>query len=347
MFILLVAFSALFVAGCAAFFSIKGLMILFSGSAIAIGIMASALEMGKLVAASFLHRHWKEINLFHKTYLSVAVAVLMLITSMGIFGFLTGAYQQHAAHVGTFETTLQSLEAEKATLTDGIKEYSERIKTLTSLRADQELRVKEAGNFKTPREQAYKAIETANNEIREKETAIAQSREKLTTLEKELAQTKIQMNTTTDIGSFKFIAEALGTNIESAVRYFIFALIFVFDPLAVTLVLALNFLLENKTPSKPKRVKSGQDLRPTTSEEGEESKHNFSKQVNTEEIDNSDKECEKSPHSPRTDNEPMQEPHHEEPHLSEDDRLYLNGKIDKAEYARRKRAGANNSVVTY
>jgi len=244
LFILLVAFSAMFVAGCAAFFSIKGLIVLFSGSSLAIGIMASSLEIGKLVAASFLHTYWKQISFLLRTYLCVAVLTLMGITSLGIFGFLTGAYQVHSATVNTFESKIEALTTEKVSIETGVAEHSERIKSLTTLRQDQEQRVKDAGNYKAPREQAYKAIEEANLEIKQKEESLTKERERIIEIEKEISELKIGMNTTTDVGSFKFIAAATGSTVDEAVRYFIFALIFVFDPLAVTLVLAWNKLLE-------------------------------------------------------------------------------------------------------
>jgi hypothetical protein len=256
LFTIIVACSALFVAGCAAFFSIKGLIVLFSGSSLAIGIMASSLEIGKLVAASFLHTYWKHISFLLKTYLCIAVLTLMGITSLGIFGFLTGAYQVHSATVSTFDNKISALGSEKKAIETGITESAERIKTLTALRQDQEQRVKDAGNLKAPREQAYKAIEEANSEMKLKEEKLVKDRERIIDLEKNIAELKIQMNTTTDVGSFKFISEAIGSTVDESVRYFIFALIFVFDPLAVTLVLAWNKLLEVKKET-PRRKEEG------------------------------------------------------------------------------------------
>ena len=250
LFIILVAFSALFVAGCAAFFSIKGLMTLFSGSMLAIGIMASSLEIGKLVAASFLHTYWKDMRLALKAYLCLAVLVLMAITSLGIFGFLTSAYQVHASTVSTFESKIEALQFEKSSIAQAVLAQSNRIKTLAELRAAQEQRIKEAGNYKAPREQAYKAIAEANDELQLKETSLAKDRERIITLEKDIAELKISMNTTTDVGSFKFIASALGTSVDTSVQYFILALIIVFDPLAVALVLAWNNLLEERAKKK-------------------------------------------------------------------------------------------------
>ena len=180
----------------------------------------------------------------------MAVFVLMCITSLGIFGFLTGAYQVHSAKVGTFDTQITALANEKATIEAEILEYSNRIKTLAEVRTTQEQRVQAAGNYKAPRDQAYKAIAEANEEIQKKETEISQSRQKSIAIEKELSALKISLNTTTDIGSFKFIADALHTSVDTAVQYFIFLLICVFDPLAVTLVLAWNYLMEYRKTLK-------------------------------------------------------------------------------------------------
>jgi hypothetical protein len=154
--------------------------------------------------------------------------------------------------VANFDQKIAMLDAELQALNKSGAEYKERIKTLTSLRADQEQRVKDAGNLKAPREQAYKAITEANEEIKVKEASLSKDRERTIELEKEISGLKITMNTSTDIGSFKFIAKAIGTDVDTSVRYFIFALMFVFDPLAVTLVLALNKLLELRAENKKK-----------------------------------------------------------------------------------------------
>jgi hypothetical protein len=259
-FIILVALSAFFVAGCAAFFSIKGLVVLFSGSALAIGVMASSLEIGKLVAASFLHTYWKNIKFLLKVYLCSAVIVLMGVTSLGIFGFLTNAYQTHATAVGSFETKIKTLENEKRSIEESIKNNTDRIRMLSDVRTTQEQRVKDAGNYKAPRDQAYKAIAEANEEAQKKETAVTQDRERGVAIDKELGELKISMNTTTDVGSFRFIASALNTDVDTAVQYFIFALIGVFDPLAVTLILALNKLIELRAEKKQQEKQELDDL---------------------------------------------------------------------------------------
>jgi hypothetical protein len=246
MFIFIVSLSALFIAGCAAFFSIKGLMLLFAGSAFSVAVMAAALELGKLVAASFLHRNWSATSWLLKLYLCLAVFVLMGITSMGIFGFLTSAYQLHSSTVKTYEADIQQIEAQKKSVHAEIESNATRVESLTALRKDQEERVKASGNYKAPREQAYKAIAEANQEIAIKEKRQLDLRAELKVLESQLAENQKALATKTDIGSFKFIADLLNRSVDETVGLFILALVFVFDPLAVTLVLALNQLVEQR-----------------------------------------------------------------------------------------------------
>lgn len=243
-FIVLTALTALFVAGCSAFFSIKGLTVLFSGSALAVGIMASSLELGKLVAASFLHNHWKSISRLLRLYLCTAVVILMGITSLGIFGFLSNAYQKHAGVMSSIEAKIELNQNNRKSTLETIELDTSRIKSLNEIRITQEQRIKDSGNYKAPRDQAYKAIAEANEELAKKEGSIKQAKEALATIDEDLASLKMETTNSTDIGSFKFIANALHTDLDTSVQYFIFALIAVFDPLAVTLILALNRLLE-------------------------------------------------------------------------------------------------------
>lgn len=374
LFIIIVALSALFVAGCAAFFSIKGLITLFAGSALAIGIMAASLEIGKLVAASFLHTYWKTTKFLLKAYLCLAVFVLMCITSLGIFGFLTNAYQVHSSKVGSFDTRIEALSKEKTALDQEVQEYTSRIKTLTEIRQTQEQRIQTAGNLKAPREQAYKAISEANEEIHKKEEEVAKSRNRGIEIDKELAELKITLNTTTDIGSFKFIADALHTSVDTAVQYFIFLLIGVFDPLAVALVLAWNKLLDERKTKKAeeeafieKILASGHQEQPKIAAQetlnlaqpnrAEENLH-----MNTQpivEILNEEKEDfvvadtteEKAEFSTVTPEEPVSISHQSfisEAALMQDPAfLRLTEEQKKEELARRRRlAGSGNSVIT-
>ena len=102
----LVGLSALLIAGSDAFFSVFGLSKLFAGASLPVIIMAGSLEFGKLIAASFLYRYWNKINLLQKIYMTIATITLVLITSAGIFGFLSNAYQGATVQFEKESTTL-------------------------------------------------------------------------------------------------------------------------------------------------------------------------------------------------------------------------------------------------
>ena len=255
MFIFIVSLAATFIAGCAAFFSIKGLMVLFAGSSLAVAVMASSLEVGKLVAASFLHKTWKTSSFFLKAYLTAAVFVLMLITSLGIFGFLTNAYQLHKGVADSFQLELDGLTKQQSILVAEVEANTGRIDSLVTIRKEQEARVTAAGNYKLPREQAYQAIAAANEELKAKEARQAELRDKIAEVENRRVEIGKELSAKTDVGSFKFIADSLGVDIDTAVKYFILSLVFVFDPLAISLVLALNQLIENRELKKRKADK--------------------------------------------------------------------------------------------
>ena len=103
-------FTAIFIAGCAAFFSVRGIGLLFAGSFIPVVIMASSLEVGKLMTASFLYRAWKKITFWLKTYLIIATLSLIGITSMGIYGFLSDAFSKTSARIAFYEENIKQLE---------------------------------------------------------------------------------------------------------------------------------------------------------------------------------------------------------------------------------------------
>jgi hypothetical protein len=120
-FVWFLGLSALVVAGCAAFFSVRGISLLFSGSIVAVTIMAGGLEFGKLVAASYLYRYWKKTSFILKSYLFLAISVLVGITSMGIYGFLSDAFEKTRTQVTGYEIKISSLEQSNKSLEDRIE----------------------------------------------------------------------------------------------------------------------------------------------------------------------------------------------------------------------------------
>ena len=124
----IVGLSSLFIACCSGFFSILGIGMLFSGSSIAAMTMASSLEIGKLVATSFLYRYWNKSTFLLKSYLITSVIVLMIITSLGIFGYLTGAYQQSSIENKITQDMITSIEDQKKYSQDKIQTSKNELK---------------------------------------------------------------------------------------------------------------------------------------------------------------------------------------------------------------------------
>jgi hypothetical protein len=240
MFTFILGLTALLVAGCAAYFSVQGLATLYAGAFLAVCIMAGSLEIGKLVAASYLHRYWDKTGLLLKTYLIIAIVALMGITSLGIFGFLTSAYQQSNVKIEMLDTKRSTLDNEKQIVQTEIDNLSKRIETLNQVRMIQEQRVQDAGNYRLPREQAYEAINKANLEIDESKNKINELSLQIKTINESLLNLKTEESKSTDIGTLRFVAQLFGVDVSVIVKWFTLVIVLVFDPLAVSLVLAYN-----------------------------------------------------------------------------------------------------------
>ena len=140
----LLGITALSIAFAAAFFSVYGIATLFAGAFTFAAFMASTLEVGKIVSVIFLYRYWKKTQGFLKTYLGIAVFVLMLITSLGIFGYLSAAYQKSAIEFKEAQEKIVVVESKKVYLNEKIEQSKARIKTLNDMRVMQESRMSEA-----------------------------------------------------------------------------------------------------------------------------------------------------------------------------------------------------------
>jgi len=236
----LVGFSALIIAGCAAFFSVTGLGVLFSGASTAVMVMAGALEFAKLVAATYLKQMWDEIKGFNKWYLVSAVALLMLITSAGIFGYLSNAFQPQSLK-------LQQVDREVLVYTTKIDQNTAQITQLNTqlgqLSSTQNTILdKGKVNSRLLRSIDQKDRQTAkiNKKIEGLQTENAKNNEKIN----EIKTSNIDLEK--EVGGFRFIAEAFGMELKNVVKFFIFLIVIVFDPLAVALIIAFNGLIETK-----------------------------------------------------------------------------------------------------
>ena len=217
-----IGLSALFIAGSAAAFSVYGLAKLFSGAFISVVIMASALELGKLVTASFLYRYWNMINWFQKVYMTLATIVLVFITSAGIFGYLSNAYQGATLEFEKQSTELLTIEERIEQLDEDKVFLKEELEQAISELPDNYITAK-----RKLREEYNPQITQLNQELLEYKTKRAD-------LEIQLVSTGV------DVGPAIYLARTFGTDIDTVVKFFIFILIFVFDPLAVMLVIAYN-----------------------------------------------------------------------------------------------------------
>jgi hypothetical protein len=232
--------TSLAIAGVAAWYSIVGLMAIFAGAIIPIAIMGGVLEVGKLVTAAWLHSNWEKVRWWMKSYLSLAVILLMVITSLGIFGFLSKAHLEHSISTGgTNELQIENLErqiaVEQRSITDAETVLSQLDATVQTLIDYDRIRGKD-GALATRRDQAEER-EELNTVIDTAYANIERLQSELIPLQRE------QLAIEVEVGPLKYIAELIYGDqakdyFDEAVRGVIILLIITFDPLAVVLLLA-------------------------------------------------------------------------------------------------------------
>jgi hypothetical protein len=266
---------ALIVAGCAGYFSVWGLSQLFAGASTAVIIMASTLEIGKVVATTALHRYWDKIAGGLKFYLTISVGVLMLITSAGIYGFLSNAYQRTANKLEIQESQASVLDSKKVlfekSVTDNqkiIDSKSKRIDQLTNLRNAQETRLDNATSNRA-RDKARNDIKLANEEIQKlsneidglnvKNSVLSDSISMYSTKSIELTANS---EVSAEVGPLKYISELTGAPMGKVVNILILLLIFVFDPLAIAMILMTNRIFELEGDVNPLEIKKKVEPKP-------------------------------------------------------------------------------------
>ena len=236
----LVGFSALIIAGCAAFFSVTGLGVLFSGASTAVMVMAGSLEFAKLVAATYLKQMWDEIKGFNKWYLTIAVGILMMITSAGIFGYLSNAFQAQSLQ-------LQQVDREVLVFSTKIEQNNSQITQLNT----------QLGQLSSTQSTILEKGTVNNRLLRSidnKDRQVATINKKISNLQDENAKNNDKINEIKiknldlekEVGGFRFIAEAFGIELKNVVKFFIFLIVIVFDPLAIALIIAFNGLIGKK-----------------------------------------------------------------------------------------------------
>ena len=244
---LLIALSALSVSASAAFYSVSGLSKLFAGASLEVIIMASSLEVAKLVIASLLYQYWDSLNKGLRSYLAVATCVLILITSAGIYGFLSGAYQETANKEGIVTQQITALETKKAL-------YEEtRDNFLADRKSNNELRgtLSKGSTTQFTDKNGNLVVRTNNSAIRNIEST-AKENERLATkldvvndsifsLETQILEAKVNSEAASELGPLKYLSELTGVEMNRIINWLLLVIIFVFDPLAIALVIAANF----------------------------------------------------------------------------------------------------------
>jgi len=252
---LLIAFSALAVSGSAAFYSVFGLSKLFAGASTQVIIMAGSLEFAKLVVASLLYQYWDTINKWLRSYLAIACFVLMVITSGGIYGFLSGAYQSTAVKSELLDKSLLILEQKQIRFEEQKEDLT--IEKTQINKSISDLRV----SLSNPQQVSWydKNSETVITSTSSSARRALQAELKTTTIDRDNLNLKLEaimdsINKTDmalltkeisnederELGPLKYLAKTTGWPMDSVVNYFLLLIIFVFDPLAIALVVAAN-----------------------------------------------------------------------------------------------------------
>ena len=261
----LIALSAFSVSASAAFYSISGLSKLFAGAAFAVIVMAASLEVAKLVIASLLYQYRKTLPFLLKAYLSIACVVLILITSMGIYGFLSAAYQDTANKEGNAEARIVLIETKRDNVKEQLEVYTEEKTSINEAVAELrkglsnnkvQWRDKETGQIITSTSsRTRKALEKQLDQAIIRQTEINAKvdvlNEKIFEYETEIVETRIGDGSTSELGPLKYLSGLTGLPMDKIINYLLLTIIFVFDPLAIALVIAANFAFEKlRKPTK-------------------------------------------------------------------------------------------------
>lgn len=261
----IIALAALSISVSAAFYSVTGLSKLFAGASMEVIVMASSLEFAKLVIASLLYQYWSKLNKLLKIYLSIACVVLILITSAGIYGFLSSAYQQTATLEGNISSQIELLERKKANYEEQLAVYTEEktniTSSITALREGLSNNVIQYTNAEgqvitTTSSATRKSLEKQLDQAIERQTEINGKVDNLNQqvfdLDVEIVEVQTSSEVASELGPLKYISGLMGVEMDRVVNYLLLIIVFVFDPLAISLVLAANFAFEQAKPAVKK-----------------------------------------------------------------------------------------------
>ena len=264
MFPFLIAFSALSVSTSAAFYSVSGLSKLFAGASLEVIIMAGSLEFAKLVTASLLYQYWDTINKTLRTYLSIATIILVLITSMGIYGFLSAAYQETYSKLlavenqkGFIQQKIDFYQNDVTRYDTEIERISSNISTLSNAKAST-IQVRDtsvSGGFRQTISTTELRMAQSRINTEEENRKLAQSKRIISSdsLQKfQLQVLELDNNTEVagELGPLQYLSSLTGYPMDKIINVLLLIIIFVFDPLAISLVVAANFAFDKAYPKR-------------------------------------------------------------------------------------------------
>jgi len=265
----LIALSALSVSASAAFYSVFGLSKLFAGASSQVMVMAASLEFAKLVVASLLYQYWNTINKFLRFYLSLAVFVLILITSGGIYGYLSGAYQTTATQSELLDKGLKVLELKQKRFeeqkTDLSIEKEQLNKSISELRislsnpAQVQYVDRTSGQLiTTTSSSARRALQgELENAIKDRDGVnlkLVSVQDSIVKFDTEILNLEISNEDQRELGPLKYLSEITGYPMNKVVNWFLLLIIFVFDPLAIAMVIAANFAFDKIRRKKEEKL---------------------------------------------------------------------------------------------
>lgn len=234
-FVLITFFAAFLIEGIGTYVSVVGLSALFSSNPIII-MLAIALDIGKIVTVSFLYKHWKKLNFVMKTYMLVAAAALMVITSTGAAGYLSAEFQKAIVSTKESDIRVAALKEEKVKLEARKKEIDSQIANLPA-----------------------NVVKGRTKLMKEFKDEIEQTNVRITQIVKELPEIEIsKAKEDSHAGPILYIAKAFNITVEEAVKWVILLIIFVFDPLAIVLIIGGNFLIDQNKREKEERRREKQ-----------------------------------------------------------------------------------------
>ncbi len=260
----IIAFSALSVSASAAFYSVSGLSKLFAGATFEVIIMAGSLEVAKLVIASLLYQYWDTINKLLRTYLAIAAVVLVLITSMGIYGFLSAAYQETYNKLSIVENEKSFINQKIDFYQNDVTRYDEELKriasniSILSNAKAQSIQVRDttvSGGVRQTISTSELRLAQSRIKTEEENRKDVQARREIAadSLQKfQLQVLELDNNTEVagELGPLQYLSGLTGVSMDRIINWLILIIIFVFDPLAISLVIAANFAFDKARPKK-------------------------------------------------------------------------------------------------